>query len=305
MRFGLNIALPANRLSLDGLLAQIRQAEAGGLASVWLPNAAGFDALTVLALAGRETERVELGTFVVPTYPRHPVALAQQALTVQAATGNRLTLAIGLSHRHVVEDALGLDFDRPAAHMREYLTVLRGLLAGEPVDFVGERYRVHSRVQVTGAEPPSVLAAALAPAILRLCGRLADGTVTWMGGLPYLRDFAVPLLRRAAAEAGRSAPRVVAGVPVCVTDEPAEARAHAERSFAHYATTPVYRAVLDRGGAAGPGDVAVVGTEAEVADQIAAYAAAGVTDFNAAIFGPSATRPGAWELLTALARQPA
>src|SRR6478672_7119860 len=141
MRIGIGLARMATP-SVDRLLAAAQRAEREGFATAWLSHAFGVDALTVLALAGRETERIELGTSVVPTYPRHPAALAQQALTVQVATGNRLTLGIGLSHRDMMEDALGLDYSRPIPHTREYLTVLNGMLSQQPTRFDGELYRV-------------------------------------------------------------------------------------------------------------------------------------------------------------------
>jgi F420-dependent oxidoreductase-like protein len=303
MRIGVMLSMPGDDVTLDALVRSARRAEEAGLDSAWLPNVFGFDALTVLALAGRETSRIELGTAVVPTYPRHPTSLAQQALTVQAATGGRLALGIGLSHQVVIEGMLGLDYSKPIPHTREYLTVLNGLLSGQRTEFRGELYRVAAQYTVPGATKPPVLVAALGPAMLKLCGRLSDGTITWMGGLPYLRDVAIPAITAAAAAAGRSAPRIVAGVPVLVTSDPDGARQQADRSLVVYGQLPSYRATLDRGGAKGPGDVAVVGDEASVRAQIQAFAEAGVTDFDASIFtasGGSVERT--YELLSDIAR---
>ena len=303
MRIGIGLGISGSGSTLDGLLEEVQRAEGAGFASAWLSHIRSFDALTVLALAGRQTRRIELGTFVVPTYPRHPAALAQQALTVQAATGGRLALGIGLSHRTVIEDMFGLDYSRPIPHMREYLTVLNGLLSGEHTVFQGELYRVNVQLTVPGASRPPVLVAALGPAMLRLCGRLADGTATWMGGLAYLRDVAVPAITEAATQAGRPAPRILAGLPVCVTDDPDAARQAADRIFARYGQLPSYRATLDRGGAAGPGDVAVMGDEAAVEAQLRAFAEAGVTDFNASPFAaPGGSVERTYELLAGLAR---
>jgi 5,10-methylenetetrahydromethanopterin reductase len=307
MRIGIGLAVSGGPSTLAALVKEAQRAEEAGFASIWLSNIFSFDALTVLALAGKETHRVELGTFVVPTYPRHPAALAQQALTVQAATNGRLALGIGLSHQVVIENMFGLDYSKPIPHTKEYLTILNGLLAQEPVKFTGELYRVAAQLNVPGATKPTLLVAALGPAMLRLSGRLADGTATWMGGLNYLRDVAVPTITEAASKAGRPAPRVVAGLPVCVTDDAAAARATAAKTFAVYGQLPSYRATLDRGGAVGPEDVAVVGTEDKVVKQIEAFAAVGVTDFNAAIYGPPGADPSrTYELLSSLAkgRQP-
>ncbi len=269
------------------IVAQVVEAEERGFSSAWLANIRGVDALTVLALAGPRTERIELGTFVVPTYPRHPSALAQQALTVQAATGNRLTLGIGLSHRVSMEQGLGFDWDHPIRHMREYLATLTPLLAQEEVHFEGEEYTVRGyQLAVKGATAPPVLVAALGPQMLRLTGKMADGTAIWMGGARYIAETAVPEITQAAERAGRPAPRVVAGLPVCVTDNAGAVRDKVAQVYARYGELPSYRAILDREGARGPADVALVGDEAEVRAGLAALAAAGVTDFAASLFVP-------------------
>jgi len=287
MRIGIMLSMPGGTPTVDGLAQAAQQAEAAGFASAWLPQVFDVDALTALAFAGRATTRIELGTAVVPTYPRHPLTLAQQALTAQSVMGGRLALGIGLSHKIVIENMLGLSYTQPIPHTREYLTVLNGLLAGEAVRFKGEHYQVNAQIAMPGVPKPPVLVAALGPDMLRVTGLLADGTITWMGGLPFLRDVAVPRISEAAAKAGRPTPRVVAMAPVCATNDPEAARANANKLFAMYNTLPSYRAALDRGGAAGPGDVAVVGDEVAIAEQIAAYGAAGVTDFVAAAFpGP-------------------
>lgn len=287
MRIGLTLPTPGATLALAELLDEMEQAEALGLHSIWMPNIRSLDALTTLALAGPRTSRIELGTFVVPTYPRHPSAMAQQALTVQAATGNRLTLGIGLNHRPAIEDQLGLDFSRPVRHMREYLQALAALCSGHPATFAGEEFRITNyHLSVPDAQPPSVLVAALGPQMLRLTGHLADGTAIWLGGPRYLAETVVPEITEAARAAGRPEPRVLISVPVCVTDQPEAAREHAATFFARYGTLPSYRAVLDREGVANPADVAIIGNEAAVNARLDALAAAGATDFGAAVFAP-------------------
>ena len=291
MKIGLGIGITGSE-GIDDVIRQIQRAEEAGFDSAWLPNIFGLDAITTIAVAGRETSRIELGTFVVPTYPRHPVAMAQQALTAAAAAGGRFTLGIGLSHRIVIEGMFGLDYSKPVRHMREYLSVLIPLLEGKQVQFRGEEYRVQAQLTVPGVSRPSVVVAALGPQMLKLAGRLADGTATWMGGASYLRNTAIPAIRAAAADAGRPAPRVVSGFPVAVTDYPDRARESAARIFAVYGQLPSYRAVLDVEGAAGPADVAIVGSEAEVEARLRELADAGVTDFNASPF-PVDGDPGA------------
>ena len=304
MRIGLMLSMPGDPTGAKGLVANAVAAEREGFASGWLPQVSTYDALTVLALAGTQTERIELGTAVVPTYPRHPTVVAMQALTVQDVSGGRLALGIGLSHRVSIENSLGLDYSRPIPHMKDYLTVLNGLLAGEQVSYQGSEYRVNARTVVVGAKAPPVLVAALGPDMLRLCGRLADGTITWMGGTDYLRNVAVPTMTTAAVKAGKAAPRFVAMVPVLLTNDASAGRDLVNTAFAMYGQIPSYRATLDRGGAANPADVAVVGNEAEVRAGIAAFAEVGVTEFVAAIPVNAGARVQATrELLAAMARE--
>ena len=284
MRIGLSPADQTGPDALTGLRDELRRAADDGFASAWLSNIFGLDALTALAVAGREVPDIELGTAVVPTYPRHPAALAQQALTTALATGGRLALGIGLSHRLVIEDMFGLSFERPARHMREYLSILLPLLDGETAHFDGELMRANVGLTVPRLGRVPVLLAAMAPAMLRLAGERADGTVLWMTGPATVRDYITPTITQAAAAAGRPAPRVVCTLPVCVTDNPDEARARAARIFEIYGQLPSYRAMLDREGAAGPADVAIIGDEETVGSRIMALADAGVTDFVAGEF---------------------
>lgn len=258
--------------------------EADGFDSVYMGSVTGTDAMTVLALAGQKTSRIELGTSIVPTYLRHPVAMAMQALTTQAATGGRFALGLGPSHKPMVEGMLGLSYERPAAHMREYLTVLGPLLKGEAVSFSGEFFRVNGQVRVPGVEPPALLISALAPVMLRLAGEMTDGTITWMTGPKTLETHTVPRMNKAAEAAGRPRPRVIAGFPVVVTDDPAGAREKAARSFVVYGTLPNYQRMLEKEGASGPADIAIVGSEAEVERQLRSIAATGATDFLAGMF---------------------
>jgi F420-dependent oxidoreductase-like protein len=287
MKIGLMIA-NAGQTSIDAVVSQFEQAEARGFASAWIPSVRSYDVLTVIALAGRVTSSLEMATFVIPTYPRHPSALAEQALTTQAATGGRLTLGIGLSHRVSMEDRLGFGWDHPVRHLREYLTCLAPLLRGEPTTFAGQEYRLdQAQVTVPDATPPSVLVAALGPQMLRLTGRLADGTAIWMGGPRYIAEHAVPTISAAAQEAGRPAPRIVAGLPICVTSNAEAVRERANRAFSRYGELPSYRAVLDRQEAgANPGDVALIGDEATVQAGIDELRAAGVTDLVASVYAP-------------------
>ena len=277
-----------NAGTIDDVVAEATAARQLGAHTFWSSQIFGHDALTVLAVVGREVPGIELGTAVVPTYPRHPMMLAQQALSTQAAINSRgdagLCLGIGLSHKIVVESMWGLSYDKPVRHLKEYLSVLMPLLEGKPVSFAGEEFRVNGGVSVPGSSRPSVLVAALGPQMLRVTGALADGTSTWCVGPKTLAELTIPTLRQAAADAGRPEPRVAVALPVCVTDDVAGARARAAQVFVVYDTLPSYKTMMNREGVDGPGGIAIVGTEAEVRDQIAHLAAIGVTDFNAGVF---------------------
>jgi len=289
---------------LGDLENQIRRAAEAGFSSAWLANIFALDALTALAVAGRNVPGIELGTAVVPTYPRHPAALAQQAITAHLALGERLVLGIGTSHKVVVEGAFGYSFDRPARHMRDYLSALVPLLVEGRVDVEGET--ITARYQATGPRPdrpPSVVLAALAPRMLELAGTYADGTILWMTGPVTIRDHIVPTIGAAAEAAGRPAPRIICTLPVCVTRDEGAARQRADKVFAMYGRLPSYRAMLDREGAAGPGAVAIIGDQDAVVQQIRGLAAVGVTDFVAAEFARGEEAEHTGEVLGELAGQ--
>jgi 5,10-methylenetetrahydromethanopterin reductase len=283
---------------LDEFVSDIRTVADAGFASAWAPQIFGLDALTALSVAGREVPGIEFGTAVVPTYPRHPMVLAGQALTTQAATGGRLTLGIGLSHQVVIEGMWGLDFSKPARHMREYLSALLPLLRDKSVAFTGSTIKAMGQLQSDVSPPPPVLLAALAPRMLALAGSVCDGTVTWMTGPKTIGSHIVPSITRAADDAGRPSPRVVAALPVAVTDDEAAARERAANAFVIYGQLPSYRAMLDREGAPTPADVAIVGNEALVRTQIEEVFAQGATEFVAV---PFAERERTLEVLAQLA----
>jgi 5,10-methylenetetrahydromethanopterin reductase len=273
---------------LEALVREAQQMEARSFASAWLVNIFEFDAIGTSAIIGRETQRIEVGTAVVPTFPRHPVAMAQQALTAQAAARGRFTLGIGLSHRLMMEDMFGLSWDKPARHLREYLAVLTPLLEGQPATFHGEHYRVNAALHVPGVAPVPLLIAALGPVMLGLAGRFADGTITWMTGPRTLETHIGPRIRKAANEAGRREPRIVAGFPIAITNTPARAREVAGQVFAIYGTLPSYQAMLAREGVAGPADNALVGDTAALEAELRRLAAVGVTDLLAVPFAADA-----------------
>jgi len=281
MRIGVSLRDPSGPSPMTALREELQRAADQGFTSAWMSNIFGVDALTALAVAGNQVPGIEVGTAVVPTYPRHPAVLAQQARTVAAAVDGRLVLGIGLSHKVVIEDMFGYDFSRPVLHMREYLAVLLPLLDRQSVSFTGTTVRANVGLTTPSPGRVPVVVAALGTQMLHLAGAQADGTVLWMTGPATVRDHVVPVITAAAESAGRPGPRVVCILPVCVTDDPDAARERAARIFAIYGELPSYRAMLDREGATGPADVAIVGDEDAVSAQISALAEAGVTDFVA------------------------
>lgn len=263
---------------------QARQAKEAGFSSVWAGQIFGLDTLTAFAVAGTQVHGLDWGTAVVPTFPRHPAALAMQALTTNAALGGRLTLGIGPSHQVVIEAVHGLDYSKPASHTEEYLRALLPLVHHGQVSVDGTQVSAHLTLSTKEGLGLPVLVSALGPRMLKVAGELADGTVTWMAGPHTVAEHVAPSIRKAAAEAGRPEPRVVMALPVAVTDDPGAARSKAAQVFAVYGGLPAYRAMLDREGAEGPADVTLAGDAAAVQSQIRWLEDKGVTEFVAVCF---------------------
>jgi F420-dependent oxidoreductase-like protein len=210
------------------------------------------------------------------------MVLAQQALTLSLVSGGRLKLGIGLTHALVTEGMWGIPWDRPVRRLNEYLDGLLPLLAGEEAKATGETMSTRGSLAIPGAVAPPVFVAALGPQMLRVAGRRTAGTITWMCGAKTLADHVVPTIRSAAAEVERQAD-VVAGFPVCVTDDVDAARAFAAEKLAVYGVLPSYRAMLDREGLAGPADVAIIGDEDAVGEQLDALGATGIDELSALV----------------------
>lgn len=291
MRIGLAFGDARRQRDLSRITEEIRSAR--GIDTAWVTQGPNLDALITLATAGATS--VELGTAVVPFPQRHPLVLASQALTVQAATGNRLTLGIGAGIALMVGPMFGLPTERPARRLREYLEVLGPLLRGEAVDHHGETLTAVGSVAVEGAVAPPVLVAALGPAMLKVTGELADGTITWMTGPRTLENHVVPSITKAAQ--GRPAPRIVAGLHICLTTDLESARARYATDFALSGQVPEYRAVLDREGADGPADVLIAGDEGAVTQQLDRLRDTGITDLMLAPIGTPAEQTRTVEFL--------
>jgi F420-dependent oxidoreductase-like protein len=300
----MRIGLTGGGANADRMIQQAVDAEADGFTSLWYASAVFGDPLVAMALAGRATSTIELGTSVLQTYTCHPVLQANRGASTAAAMARPgFTLGVGPSHQLVIEEAYGLSYDHVGAHTEEYLTVLGALLRGESVHHRGAHFRVEVPTVNPPPQPVSLMLSALAPRLLRVAGELTDGTILWMANARSIETQVAPTINTAASAAGRSVPRIVAGLPVAVHDDVAEARGTAANDFANYGMLPNYRRILDIGGAAGPGDAAIVGDEASVAAQIEALFAAGATDVWAAPFPVGADRAGSRQRTRALLKE--
>jgi 5,10-methylenetetrahydromethanopterin reductase len=275
---------------VDAFIKHLAELRDEGFRRVWMAQLPyDADLPTVLGIALREVDGIELGSGVIPIQVQHPMQLAQRALTLTLIGGGRFTLGIGMSHRLVTEGVWGISWDKAVRQMREYLDGLQPLLAGQPADATGEFWTTRGSLEIPGAPQPDVYIAALGPQMLRLAGRRTAGTLTWMTGPKTLAEHIAPTLRGAAAEAGRpeTAVRVAASLPVSVTDDVDAARKRAAEEFAIYGQLPSYRAMLDREGYAGPEDAAIIGDEQTVSERLDELSAAGVDEFTAATFDPT------------------
>ncbi|MFE6861938.1 TIGR03564 family F420-dependent LLM class oxidoreductase [Nocardia sp. NPDC057668] len=269
---------------LERMLRDIEWAESAGLDTAWIPQIpTDFDALTAIAAMAARSSRIELGTAVVPLQAQHPIALARQALSVQAMAGGRLTLGVGPSHHWIVGDMLGLPYDKPAAYTRDYLEVLNAAVSGPgPVRVRNDSFAVDNPTDLTPGTPLPVLVAALGPVMLRVAGERADGTILWMADERAIAGHIVPKITKAAADAGRPAPRVVAGIPVCLcarADIDA-AKERANRILGEAEISPNYQRLLERGEARDIGDLCIAGDEETIAAGLRRYAEAGATDLS-------------------------
>lgn len=286
MRVGVMIGAERGDMArkVDKLAADIQWAETAGLDTAWMPQVPNdFDCLTMVSLMAAHSSRIELGTAVVPLQAQHPIALARQALSTHAVAGGRLALGVGPSHHWIIRDMLGLPYEKPAAYTRDYLQVLNAAIAGPgSVDVENDSFTVHNPMAIGADTVMPVLVAALGPVMLQIAGELADGTVLWMADERAIGDHIAPKITKAAADAGRPAPRIVAGIPVCLC-APAqvdEAKERANRILGEAEVSPNYQRLLDRGDARDVGDLCAAGDEAAILGRMRRFADAGVTDLS-------------------------
>lgn len=287
---------------VDRYLEAVRGIAADGYTTVWSPQIASYDTLMAMAIAGREVPGIRFGTAVVPTYPRHPSSLAQAALTAQDATGGRISLGIGLSHKPVVEGTYGMSFERPVEHMREFLAILLPLLADRKVQASG-RLTYNGGLMVPPAVPaPPVYLAALGPKMLQLAGQVAAGTVLWMVGPKTMAEHVIPTMHGAAREAGRETlPETILSLPVCLTNDVEAARERAQKEYGFYDNLPSYKAMLNKEGVSGPVELSVIGDEAHVAAAVQRARDAGADEFVVSPFGNADERARTRAFIASLA----
>lgn len=287
-----------------GTLADLRDEVAWaarvGAHTYWLAQVWRYDAFTLIPSLAADAPDLQFATGVAATFHRHPMTMASQALTANLLTGGRFTLGVGLMHQPIIEGMFGLSFDKPVRHMSEYLDILLPLLAQKPVDASGATWSYHGPIDVPEAPECPVLLAALGTQMLGVCGRRTAGTITWMTGPRTIRDHVVPTLTAAAESVGRDEPRVVALVPVRVTDDVAAARARAAQTLGMYGAMPSYRAMLDREGLTGAEDFAIIGAEDAVRDGLEAYRAAGVTDLGVLVAADAIDRDRTREVVASV-----
>ena len=289
MRMGLQVSADRGRYAtkVEKLQADARWADEAGLDSIWTPQIPDeFDVMTAAALLASATSRIEIGTAIVPIQPRHPIVLAQQALSVQAISGGRFTLGLGVSHHWIIADMLGLPYERQATTMRCYLDVLDQALAGPGlVEVDNELFTIRQPLDITDITPTPVMFAALGPVMLKLAGARAAGTILWLADERTIASHIAPQIARAAEDAGRPAPRIMAGVPVCLCrdDEVDAAIERTNRTLSEVVASPNYVALMEHGDAQTIGEVLICGSETTMEKRLRQFAEAGVTDLNARI----------------------
>ncbi len=289
---------------VDDVIAQARDAHEHGVAQVWLPQQQNYDAIALAALVGAAVPGLGVGTSVVPINPRHPLIVASLAQTAQAAAHGNFSLGLGLGARQIERQAFGTDWSNGITRLREHLTILGSVFNTGGVDFHGSELSASPTwpVQVAGGTPVPVYVAAMGPKALRVTGELADGTLPYLAGPRTIGEFIVPEITKAAADAGRPAPRIIAAVPVLLSEDVEGAQAIAAQHLSFYESIPSYRNVIAREEVASVTELAAIGPEESVVRQLRRYRDAGATDVVISPIDRSASvdRAALWRLTAAL-----
>ena len=296
----------------NAALRAVEDLENRGIVAVWMTSGStgGGDSIGVFTAAGPRTESILLGTAITQTFPRHPIAVAQQVLTLAQLAPNRFRLGLGTSGQGGVEQMLGINFRAPLAHLREYVHILKALLQDGSVDYSGRYYKAHTSMPAVDVP---VMAAALGEGAFEMCGAEADGAISWVCPGAYLRDVALPAMQRGAERAGRSTPPLIAHVPVCVHDDAEESRQAIADQFRGFARAPFYRNMFQNAGFPevnqgvwSPGmvdAVAVSGNEEQVAERLRGLLEMGAAEVMASPVAAGSDREGSLERTTALLAQ--
>jgi len=286
---------------VDDVIASARAAYDAGVRQIWLAQQLVPDAIGLAGLIGNAVPGLGVGTSVVPINPRHPLIIAAQAQTTQAAAHGHFSLGLGLGAHAVETEAFGYAWPNTVQRLREHLTILRTIFETGEVDFHGEEISAVSNWPVTmaGGTPVPVYVAAMGPKALRVTGELADGTMPYLAGPRTLREFIIPTITEAAEKAGRPAPRIIAAAPALVHDDLDESRAIAAEKLAFYQAIPSYQKVIAREGLDSAVELAALGKPDAVAERMQEYLDAGATDV---ILNPLRTESGDLEALWEVAR---
>jgi F420-dependent oxidoreductase-like protein len=287
---------------VDDVVDQAKRAHALGVRQVWVAQQFDHDAISLAGLIGAAVPGLGVGTSVVPINPRHPLIVASQAQTAQAASHGNFSLGLGLGAHEPERVAFGNAWPNPVGRLREHLQILRSIFDTGSVDFHGNQFSASPAwpVKVSGGTPIPLYVAAMGPKALQVTGELADGTLPYLAGRRTIAEFIEPTIAKAAADAGRPKPRVIASVPVLVSDDVDAARAVAAQHLAFYATIPSYQKVIAREGVDDVADLAAVGSADSVRLQLQSYLDAGATDVVLTPLDRTAPSEELWRLAAAL-----
>ena len=307
MRISVFIGDGPSGKGVNGLVDAAITAEQLGFDGIWYPQMNNVDVLTVIGLASNNTSKIQMGTAVIPIFTRHPLVMAQQAMTVQLAANGRLALGLGLSHKKTMQDSFGLKYENLAQHAMEYLSIINQLNESSSVDFTGQFYRAEWTIDLPAFSKFPVLFAALGPRMLDAAGKYADGTITWMAGPKVLERDIVPKIQHSTQISERPSPKILTGIPIAITNDIERAKEAANKQFSLYKRLPSYKRLLDLENASCISDIAIIGNKTEVKKKLEQYQIAGATEILAMAF-PVGTDHNqeiseTWNILSEIAKE--
>ena len=255
--------------------------EEKGFESLWIANANSYDALNLALYLSTQTRSIDLGTAVIPVFSKHPVELAQQILTTAMISNNRLKIGLGVSHKHRVEDELGLRYATPALYMKEFLIILKDILHRGHSKFKGNIFNVDVSIDTDTCNDVDIYLAALGPKMLDLAGEYTEGTITWMTGYKTIKNNISPVLNSKSY----NSKNILSSIPICITDDVETVTNEAKSIFKFYNKYPNYKKMIIQEGVKDPSDLAIVGDEDYAYNVLKEYSNSGVTEILAVVFG--------------------